>query len=200
MPNESLTNKKILTLAQWKKLRGTLHDAKEHALYFKTGLSSVSDYFLFNLAWNSGLRIAEVSDLEWQDFASDYIHVRCGKGGKGRDIYFGPKTDKLISDYRTFMTSVGTPCAPGKPVFLNVRSQRLGVSGIHRRTINWFAKAGLPSELTFHSLRHGFATRMLNEGVLLPDLQKALGHSSLAGTSVYLPFTEQAREKFRSLL
>jgi len=198
----SLTQDKILTTRQWKLLSRELEDAKSSAEFLNKKTTHVHDYYLINLGWMTGLRISEVSRLNWGDIGDDeWLVVKDGKGSKDRTIFYGKKTQALIDDYRRYKIGVmGSGCKAIDPVFTNVHRKRYGPSGIHRRMKFWLDRVKLPDKLSYHSLRHGFATRMLNEGVGLHDLREMLGHSSIAVTSVYLHFTEDSREKFRKLL
>jgi integrase/recombinase XerC len=91
-------------------------------------------------------------------------------------------------------------CLASDPVFIGIRGGRLGRGGIHYRMKFWVRISGLSEKLSYHSLRHGFATRMLNQGIKLHDLKEVMGHQNIATTSLYLHFTEESREAFRRLL
>lgn len=144
------------------------------------------------ITWNTGMRISEIAKLNWLDVREDFLIVREGKGGKARTIFFGKKTKKLFKSCRNFGDSQYKNVLDG-PVFWG-RQGRLSTAQIHRRSKKWFKKLYFPKDITFHSLRHGYATRMIEEGVSLPLLRDQLGHSSISITSVYLHYTKAARK------
>ena len=201
-----LTQGKILTEKQWRELHKELLKYRDAALFQKKNggrdLKFVRDYYLLSIAYMTGLRITELSKLDWRDVSADYwLMVRAGKGSKPRTIYFGPKTKRLFDEYRAFLRDRLRKVAGDKdPIFFSQKKKRLGRNGIHHRMKYWLKKAGISENLTFHSLRHGFATRMLNSGIKIHDLKEIMGHANIATTSVYLHFTEESREAFKRLL
>ena len=198
----SLTAEKIMTEKQWRTLAKELERYKEAAITQGTDYKYVHDFYLLSLGWMTGLRISEVSSLNWSDIGDDqWLLVRNGKGNKDRTVFFGKKTDALINQYFDFREkTLGHKCTSDEPIFRNIHRKRYKPSGIGRRTRFWIDKTSLPRSLSYHSLRHGFATRMLNKGVGVHDLKEILGHSNIAVTSIYLHFTEESRSKFRQLL
>ncbi|HYI78204.1 MAG TPA: site-specific integrase [Chryseolinea sp.] len=134
------------------------------------------------VAYSAGLRINEVRCLELTDVDSDrmQIRVRNGKGKKDRFTLLSTKTlDQLREYYKVFR--------PRKYLF---EGYRVG-EPIHVRTVGHiFNKAlklsGIKKEVSFHTLRHSFATHLLEQGTNLRMIQQLLGHNSLRTTSVYL--------------
>lgn len=121
----------------------------------------------FLLAYESGLRIAEVKKLEPKDFdlKQKSIFVREGKFGKDRVVPL-PKTWKSwMFDYI--------------PIKKCIRSLQRNFNICKNR-------ATLKEDYTFHSLRHGFATRLLESGIPLNQIQLLMGHSNISSTNVYL--------------
>jgi site-specific recombinase XerD len=133
-------------------------------------------------AYSAGLRVSEVGHLRPDDIDSDrmQIRVRNGKGKKDRFTLLSPKTlDQLRLYYKQFRPTkyLFEGYTPGHP--------------IHPRTIEHiFNKAvkgaGITKTVSFHSLRHSFATHLLEQGTNLRLIQQLLGHNSLRTTSVYL--------------
>jgi len=192
MASKNLTADKILQPDEARRLLRLLCSEMEKSLAVGKDLSVVTDYYLLSIAWNTGLRISEVHKLDWQDVKMDFLVIREGKGQKPRTVFFGEKTSQLFQKYSGFRASV-LGLAPEGAVFTG-RQGRLSMAQIHRRAKGWFQRAGFSGELSFHSLRHGYATRMIEEGVTLPLLREQLGHSSISTTSIYLHFTAKARE------
>ena len=118
----------------------------------------------FLLAYGSGLRISEVVKLKKENIIDNRIEILDSKGGKDRQV---PKP----KGWKEYMMNE----IPIK------RSDRT----LQRKFKMYAKKAGLPEHYVFHSLRHGFGTRMVERGVPLNQLQLAMGHSSLSVTNVY---------------
>lgn len=76
---------------------------------------------------------------------------------------------------------------------------KLNPSGIHRRFKKLIHEAGISSSFSFHSLRHGYATRIMSKGVSLTSIRDQLGHSIIAATSAYLHFTEEFKDKIKKI-
>ena len=118
----------------------------------------------FLLGYGSGLRISEVLKLQKKDIQSNYISIWDSKGGKDRTV---PKP----KGWKEYMLQE-------LPIKKSDRT-------LQRKFKAYSAKASLPRHYVFHSLRHGFGTRMVESGVPLNQLQLLMGHSSLSVTNVY---------------
>ena len=124
----------------------------------------------FVLGFGSGLRISEVTHLEKRDvdFKARTIHVRQGKGSKDRIV----------------------PLAKGfHQVYLTKIPISQGIRALQKAFKRAALKAGLlktKPELHFHSLRHGFGSRLAGEGVPIHHIRTMMGHSNIATTNVYL--------------
>ena len=122
----------------------------------------------FLLGFGSGLRISEICNLEQRDIGENQILVRQGKGGKDRTVPL-PKgwKDRMLT------------CLPIK----------CGVRSLQRAFKKACNRAGLLENkptLHFHSLRHGFATRLVEQGVPIHHVRTLLGHSNISTTNIYL--------------
>jgi integrase/recombinase XerD len=134
----------------------------------------------------TGLRRAELCRLKVADIDSDrmMIHVREGKGGRDRDVLLSPKLLETLREYWRWMKPK-TWLFPGM-----VNNWRADVP-IDTKVV-WDAvrqartRAGIQKRATPHTLRHSFATHMLEAGADLRTIQVLLGHAKLADTTVYL--------------
>lgn len=190
-----LTADKILSEKQWKILHRELKRSKESG-----HCSHVTTYYLVCLAYYTGLRISEVAALRWNDVGDEYLVVRRGKGGKARSIFMGKHTRRLVDEWKVVAVSdCGSGAGSSQYLFTGQRGP-LKRGSIHMRFKEAVRRAGLPSQLSFHSLRHGFATRLLDSGVSLAAVRDLLGHSSVGVTSVYLHFSEESKERLRQIL
>ncbi len=142
------------------------------------------DRALFELIYGSGLRISEALglDLESIDRSARLARV-LGKGSKERIVPFGePAADALD---RWLKVRAGRPGADGAALFLSVRGKRLGARQVQARMQIYLRSVGLKLGVTPHSLRHSFATHLLNGGADLRAIQELLGHESLSTTQKY---------------
>lgn len=121
----------------------------------------------FLLAYESGLRLSEVKGLRKEDIddKTNRIFIKQGKYSKDRVV-------PLPKSWKSYMLDF-------IPIKKNKRS-------LERHFKISCAKAGLSADLTFHSLRHSFATHCLERGVPINQLQLFLGHSNVATTNVYI--------------
>jgi len=118
----------------------------------------------FLLAYSSGLRVSEVTKLQKDNIKNNYISIWDAKGGKDRTV---PKP----KGWKEYMLNE----IPIK------RTQRT----LQRKFKKYSKLAGLPEHYVFHSLRHGFGTRMIESGVPINQLSLLMGHSSISVTNVY---------------
>ncbi len=142
---------------------------------------SVRDTALVELLYGAGLRVGEASGLDRHDIdlANGVVNVRHGKGGKDRRVPIGPPAVRALeAQLRTKL-----PDDDG-PVFRNARGGRLSPRSMRRVIANAGLRAGAPG-LHPHSLRHSFATHLLDAGADLRGIQELLGHASLSTTQRY---------------
>jgi site-specific recombinase XerD len=165
-----------------------------------TGLA-LRDRALVETAYAAGLRISELAaaDLGSLDLKRGEIRV-LGKGRKERIGLLGRPAREALATYledgRPVLVELGTRGGPADPdrddhrdapteIFLNHRGGPLGVRGLRYRLDLLRRRAGLPDGVSPHTLRHSFATHLLDGGADLRVVQELLGHESLATTQVY---------------
>lgn len=141
---------------------------------------TIRDRAILETFYSCGLRIAEVAAMNLDDlnFSESLVRVK-GKGRKERIVPIGSKAVEAIRKY----------IAAGKgrfdaPLFLNKFGKRISTRGIHRIVGKYKKVSGL-MEMTPHSIRHSFATHLLNGGADLRSVQEMLGHVSLSTTQRY---------------
>lgn len=196
----NLTADKILTENQAEFLLKEVEKAKTKAIESGKDLKFINDYYLFFLAYHTGLRVSELIALKWQDFGEDYVMVRMGKGKKSRTVYFGDKTKSATIDFQNLQkTLFNRKCESKDHIFIGQRGP-LGRVAAHMRLKYWVERLGLPTSISMHSHRHGYATRLLDNGVPLQLVRDQLGHSNISVTSTYLHFTEEAKQRLKKVL
>ena len=146
------------------------------------------DRALIELLYATGLRVGELVSLDWPDLDLSARVLRVlGKGGKERMVPFGQPAAEALSTWLDDWEGLAT--APREddeePVFLNHRGGRLSARSVRRILDRHTATAGVPAGVHPHTLRHTFATHLLEEGADLRTIQELLGHSSLATTQKY---------------
>ncbi len=151
------------------------------------------DKALFELMYSSGLRRSEVTGLKIRDvdFFNGVVRV-LGKGNKERLV---PVTDEALYTLKYYLSTRPNP-QPQDALFLNAHGKPLTGDGLAFIFKNTAIAAHLARKVTPHSLRHSFATHLLNNGCDLRSLQEMLGHKTLAATQVY---THVSLDKLKSV-
>lgn len=132
------------------------------------------------LAYGAGLRVSEVTNLKIQDlnFSEKTMHIRQAKGAKDR-ISIIPET--IIEELKNFAKKQ----QPSNYLFPSNRGGKLTTRTLQKIFHTNLEAAGITKNATFHSLRHSFATHLLEAGVNLRIIQELLGHQSIKTTQVY---------------
>ena len=148
------------------------------------------DQAILELLYGAGLRVSELTtlDLAECDLAAGFIRV-FGKGSKERLVPVGGKALSALQTYldearRLLHTKKEQAPRDQSAVFLNARGQRLSRNGVYRLVQIYGNKVGL-TDLHPHSLRHSYATHLLDGGADLRSIQQLLGHASIATTQIY---------------
>ena len=163
---------------------------------------SLRDVALVETAYAAGLRISELAGarLGALDLARGEIRV-AGKGRKERVGLLGRPARSALGAYLVdgrplLVARAGGGSRLTDALFINHRGAPLGVRGIRYRLHRAALRAGLPDDATPHTLRHSFATHLLDGGADLRVVQELLGHADLATTQVY---THVAPGRLRSV-
>jgi integrase/recombinase XerD len=155
------------------------------------------DRALLELGYGAGLRVSELCGLLLTDLLLPESLVRVlGKGGKQRLVPLGRNTIGTVSVYLHSLRPALDRGKSGGRVLLNARGEplsRVGAWGIVKRAV---ARAGIEKRVTPHTLRHSFATHLLEGGADLRAVQEMLGHADLSTTQIY---THVDREYLRSV-
>jgi site-specific recombinase XerD len=166
------------------------------------------------LIYHTGLRVGEAVRIELRDLRETHtdhprLHVRCGKGGKDR---FVPLSAAMVTELRDWWKTHKHPTFlfPGPTTGWRERGQpadaaaradtHLSVSAVQTTFRLARAASGLPAEATVHTLRHCYATHLLEEGVSLRLIAQYLGHVSLDTTVIYTHLTPLNEARTRAAL
>ncbi|HEX6200650.1 MAG TPA: tyrosine recombinase [Thermoanaerobaculia bacterium] len=148
------------------------------------------DRAILELLYATGLRVGELVSLDWPDLdLSARVLRTLGKGGKERMVPFGREAEAALRAWLARWNEVreeSAAAAPAdEPVFLNHRGGRLTDRSVRRLVDRAVAAAALAQGVHPHTLRHTFATHLLEAGADLRAIQELLGHSSLSTTQRY---------------
>ncbi len=152
------------------------------------------DRALFELAYSSGLRLAELAglDLARLDLAAGEVRV-IGKGSKERIVPVGAAAREALA--RWLDARAGLRTVDAKAVFVGAGGRRLSPRSIEARLAQQAVKQGLDRHVHPHMLRHSFASHVLQSSGDLRAVQEMLGHASIASTQVYTHLDFQALAK-----
>jgi integrase/recombinase XerC len=157
------------------------------------GKTPLRDRAILELMYSAGLRVSETVglDLDSVDLKSRTLRV-FGKGSKQRLALYGKTCEAALLDYLH-----GERVAParGSALFTNAQGVRLTTRTVQNVVKRWAKRVGLPPTVSPHTLRHSFATHLLDGGADLKSVQQLLGHESLATTQIY---THVSAERLRA--
>lgn len=156
----------------------------------------VRDRAMIELLYSCGLRIEELMSLNLKniDFINNTVTV-FGKGSKERVVPVGDVCLTVMREYISQRRNLGLPADINSPAFLSIRGKRLEQRTARRVLHNWFIKAGLKKKVSPHTLRHTFATHILDRGCDLRSVQEMLGHKNLSTTQIYTHVTIESLKK-----
>jgi integrase/recombinase XerC len=154
------------------------------------------DRAMIEFLYSCGLRIEELMSLNIKnvDFISNTVTV-IGKGSKERIVPIGNKCVEAILNYIKERRQTGFPYDINSPMFLNNRSTRMDQRTARRIVHRLFIKAGILKKASPHTLRHSFATHILDRGCDIRSVQELLGHKNLSTTQIYTHVTIESLKK-----
>ncbi|WP_192917930.1 site-specific tyrosine recombinase XerD [Companilactobacillus halodurans] len=147
----------------------------------------IRDRTIFEVMYATGLRVSELVNLTMDDLHLDLELIKTlGKGNKERLL---PISDTAISWLKKYFSETRndlvTKYGQQKEVFLNFRGKKLTRQSIWRMIKKYIAQVGIEKDVTPHTLRHSFATNLLENGADLRVVQELLGHSDISTTQIY---------------
>jgi site-specific recombinase XerD len=144
------------------------------------------DRAMLELAYSCGLRCEEIVNLDVGalDFETEQLRVM-GKGSKERILPVGEPAQRALERYAEHGRRALSTDPREQALFLSKSGRRLSSSDVTRRLGLWTREAALASGISPHSLRHSFATHLLEGGADLRTIQELLGHASISTTQVY---------------
>lgn len=157
------------------------------------------DRAMLETLYSTGIRVSELVGLNFEDLdlQGEALHVQ-GKGRKERLVPLGSHAMGAIQRYIEMLPADPRFAEPwqrraggGVPLFLNKHGDRLSSRSVRRKLDKYLREVGLDPSISPHTLRHSFATHLLDNGADLRSVQELLGHQSLSTTQVYTHLTTQ---------
>jgi integrase/recombinase XerD len=144
------------------------------------------DRAILELLYGSGLRISELTGMDVDDLDLEEGSLRVlGKGGKEREVPLGSFAHEAVGAYLSRGRPALARAASRGALFLNARGGRLSRQSCARLLGRYVRLAGIDRRVTLHTLRHSFATHLLEGGADVRVVQELLGHASVATTQIY---------------
>jgi len=153
-------------------------------------LLGARDRAILETLYSTGIRVSELVGINFGDIdeTGQAIIIR-GKGRKERIVPLGSHAMSAIDHYLKVMSSHNVTNETGEPFFINKHNTRLSTRSVRRNVSKYLDKVGLDPEISPHTLRHSFATHLLDNGADLRSVQELLGHQSLSTTQIYTHLT-----------
>ena len=154
------------------------------------------DKTIFELLYSSGLRISEAVDLTIGDvdLTNNFINV-IGKGNKQRMVPMGKEAVRLINKYIQDSRPVIISNRDSEYLFISKKGSQLNRKSVWRLLKNYVTRTEIQKNITPHTLRHSFATHLIENGADLRSVQELLGHMDISTTQVYTHMAKKHLQK-----
>ncbi len=153
-------------------------------------LLGTRDRAILETLYSTGIRVSEVVAINRGEVDLDghLLKVK-GKGRRERAVPVGRHAVEKIREYLERVRTEGVQMEPGSPLFVNKLGSRLSSRSVRRKVSKYLKTAGLDPDISPHTIRHSFATHLLDNGADLRAVQELLGHQSVSSTQVYTHLT-----------
>ena len=144
------------------------------------------DKALILTMYSGGLRISEVVSLSLNKMEKDFSSARIiGKGNKERQVFFSEETQEALAFYMPLRNERIKAEHPTEKLFVSLRGKAISVPGVRWIISKYAEQSGVDKNIHPHSLRHSFATHLVNSGCDVRIVQELLGHASISTTQRY---------------
>lgn len=155
-------------------------------------IKGLRDKAILELLFSTGLRVSELCnlDIDSVNLARDEFSVR-GKGDKVRLVFLSPVAKQALKDYLAKRKDMSEAMFVGLSRIAKKKSERLTPRSVERIIKHYAIKAGISKKVTPHTVRHCFATDLLQNGADIRSVQMMLGHSNVSTTQIYTHVTDK---------
>ena len=154
----------------------------------KVDLKGSRDKAMLEFAYATGMRVTEIISLNLEDVDIEKRTVLCRSRNKTRIIPLGKISATALKEYIDGARNVLVRTDKEKALFVNLNGKRLTRQGFWKIIKYYQEQANITKDITPHTLRHSFATHLLQNGADLKSIQTMLGHSDISSTQVYMQF------------
>jgi len=181
--------KDIPNLKREKRLPVILSKKEIWDMIFST--KNLNHRLIIKLGYSTGLRLSEIINLKWPDidFQRNVIHIKKAKGKKDRIVMLSPKIKKDLRNLTTDKEGF---------IFKTMRGRKYSGRTIQLIIKNSAKKADIKKKVTPHTLRHSFATHLLEQGIDIRYIRDLLGHSRIETTMIYTSVSKRNIDKIKS--
>ncbi|MEN6328624.1 MAG: tyrosine-type recombinase/integrase, partial [Syntrophomonas sp.] len=149
------------------------------------------DRAMLELMYGTGMRVSEMLAMEIDDINMTAGFLRClGKGRKERIIPVNQTAIDWVQRYLARSRNFLVKCHLERTLFVNARGRKLSRQGFFKILSGYVKQAEIKKDITPHSLRHSFATHLLENGADLRAVQEMLGHADISTTQIYTHLTK----------
>lgn len=150
-----------------------------------TDMKGYRDRAMLELLYATGIRVSELIALEASDVNLSAGIITCRTHDKERAIPLYPAAIRALTEYIQFIRPHMIATPEEKSLFVNVSGERMSRQGFWKIIKSYQTKAGIEKTITPHTLRHSFATHLLENGADLRSIQEMLGHADISSTQIY---------------
>ncbi len=184
----------------WKRIPEVLSQAEIEAMINAAagrGWQQIRDHAILELFYATGMRVSELVGLKMENVNLEAGYVRClGKGNKERIIPLGRRAEDAVKRYCDEVRGKLTRGNLSSDLFLSRLGKKLSRQSIWKLIKFYAKKAKIQKEIKPHTIRHSFATHLLEHGADLRSVQEMLGHSDISTTQIY---THVDKERLKTI-
>ena len=151
-------------------------------------IKGIRDKAMLELLYATGIKVSELIGLDLKDLNLSVSCIRCGEGENERLIPLYPVAMKAVTTYLEKSRMILVASTDENALFVNIFGERLSRQGFWKILKSYVASAKITKDITPHTLRHSFATHLLENGADIHDIQEILGHRDLSSTQRYAQY------------
>ena len=151
-------------------------------------IKGIRDKAMLELLYATGIKVSELIGLDLKDLNLSVSCIHCGEGENERLIPLYPVAMKAVTTYLEKSRMILAASTDENALFVNLSGERLSRQGFWKILKSYVASAKITKDITPHTLRHSFATHLLENGADIHDIQEILGHRDLSSTQRYAQY------------